>query len=121
LFDAVSGYSPEQGDVWDRLQDARKDFETVSNRGSEPDIIVRTDKAIFFVEAKLTSGNILHDVTPLLYFDPLFLRQRGTSLASLDFNRHHLLWISINSHGIQARLKVNDQKPIPINTEGDIG
>lgn len=50
-------YSPEQRDIWDCLREARKEFETVPDRGSEPDIIVTTDKAIFFIEAKLRAGN----------------------------------------------------------------
>ena len=39
------------------MNTARLEFEKTIKRGSEPDIIVKTDKALFFIEAKLTSGN----------------------------------------------------------------
>lgn len=42
---------------WDWLKKARTEFGEGQGRGSEPDIIIQTDKAIFFIEAKLTSGN----------------------------------------------------------------
>ncbi len=50
-------FSREQSGVWDWLQKARAEFECRPDRGSEPDVIVTTNKAVFFIEAKLTSGN----------------------------------------------------------------
>jgi len=39
------------------LNEAIREFREVIKRGSEPDIIIKTDKALFFIEAKLTAGN----------------------------------------------------------------
>lgn len=39
------------------MQDARNEFETTPRRGSEPDIIVKGDETLFFIEAKFTSSN----------------------------------------------------------------
>lgn len=50
-------YSQPEQDVWSPLQEARKEFETRPRKGSEPDIIVKSDSALFFVEAKLTASN----------------------------------------------------------------
>ena len=50
-------YSQSQQAPWSRLQRARKEFETRPQKGSEPDIIVKSDSALFFVEAKLTANN----------------------------------------------------------------
>ena len=50
-------YSQSEQDAWSKLQKARKEFETSPKKGSEPDIIVKSDNALFFVEAKLTANN----------------------------------------------------------------
>jgi len=50
-------YSQLGQGVWSPLQQARKEFETGTRRGSEPDIIVHSDDALFFVEAKFTASN----------------------------------------------------------------
>jgi hypothetical protein len=50
-------YSQSQQAPWSRLQRARKEFETRPQKGSEPDIIVKSDSVLFFVEAKLTANN----------------------------------------------------------------
>jgi len=50
-------YSQPEQDVWSPLQEARKEFETRPRKGSEPDIIMKSDSALFFVEAKLTASN----------------------------------------------------------------
>ena len=50
-------YSPDEDGVWDWLRKARQEFELVPSRGSEPDMIVTTSRAVFFIEAKLTAGN----------------------------------------------------------------
>lgn len=50
-------YSQSQQTPWGRLWRARKEFETRPRKGSEPDIIVKSDSALFFVEAKLTANN----------------------------------------------------------------
>ncbi|MDO8136249.1 MAG: hypothetical protein Q6354_01305, partial [Candidatus Brocadiales bacterium] len=42
---------------WSELNKARKEFGEEIERGSEPDIIIKTDNALFFIEAKLTAGN----------------------------------------------------------------
>ena len=48
---------PERTRELVRLNRARTEFGEQKNRVSEPDIIISTDRALFFFEAKLTSGN----------------------------------------------------------------
>lgn len=50
-------YSQKQKETWDELNKARVEFEEKKGGGSEPDLIIKTDKALFFIEAKFTSGN----------------------------------------------------------------
>jgi hypothetical protein len=50
-------YSQREGHAWTCLNKGREEFGEEEGRGSEPDIIVKTDKTLFFIEAKLTSGN----------------------------------------------------------------
>ena len=50
-------YSQKEGESWSELNEAREQFGEEKRRGSEPDIIVKTDKALFFIEAKITASN----------------------------------------------------------------
>jgi hypothetical protein len=50
-------YSQKDYGAWPPLVDARSEFGEDPQRSSEPDIIVESDKAIFFIEAKFTAGN----------------------------------------------------------------
>lgn len=50
-------YCKSEEHVWSRLIDARTAFETNPKKGSEPDIIVLAENALFFIEAKLTATN----------------------------------------------------------------
>jgi len=50
-------YSQKEGKDWSELNEAREQFGEEKGRGSEPDIIIKTDKALFFIEAKLTASN----------------------------------------------------------------
>jgi hypothetical protein len=50
-------YSQKENKVLPELNEARREFGEVIRRGSEPDIIIKTDKVQFFIEAKLTAGN----------------------------------------------------------------
>jgi len=50
-------YSQKEDKVLSELNKARREFGEIIKRGSEPDIIIETDKALFFIEAKLTTGN----------------------------------------------------------------
>jgi hypothetical protein len=50
-------YSPNQNETYRLLNKARTEFGEQVNLGSEPDIIVVTDKALFFIEAKVLAGN----------------------------------------------------------------
>lgn len=49
------GYSQAEGGIWSELKAARKTFGELPQRGSEPDLIVRTNQALFLIEAKFTS------------------------------------------------------------------
>ena len=48
-------YSQRESTSWSLLDRARDEFGELIEQGSEPDIIIITDKALFFVEAKFTS------------------------------------------------------------------
>jgi len=50
-------YSAKTGGAWPELNTARLAFGENPEHGSEPDLIAVTDKAIFFIEAKLTATN----------------------------------------------------------------
>ena len=50
-------YNQRESSDWSLLNRARKEFGERISRGSEPDIIITTDNALFFIEAKLTAGN----------------------------------------------------------------
>lgn len=50
-------YSSREAQVYSELRKARKEFGEHPQQGSEPDLIVSTDKAIVFIEAKLTATN----------------------------------------------------------------
>lgn len=45
------------GDTWAPLAEARAAFGELDGRGSEPDLVITTDEAHIWVEAKLGSGN----------------------------------------------------------------
>lgn len=50
-------YSQKENAEWSELNKAREEFGEEIMRSSEPDIIIKTDKALFFIEAKLLAGN----------------------------------------------------------------
>ncbi len=50
-------YSPREKSNWELLNKARIEFGETIARGSEPDIIIKTDKVLYFIEAKLTAPN----------------------------------------------------------------
>lgn len=50
-------YSQKKNSGWPLLIKARSEFGENIKRGSEPDIIILTDKTLFFIEAKLFSNN----------------------------------------------------------------
>jgi hypothetical protein len=50
-------YCEGENSGWSELNKAREEFGEEIKRGSEPDIIVKTDNVLLFIEAKLTAGN----------------------------------------------------------------
>lgn len=50
-------YCPEAKGTWSPLDAARRIFGETPKRDSEPDLIVETDDAIFWIETKFLSGN----------------------------------------------------------------
>lgn len=50
-------YSQSQQGAWSELAKARSEFGESPKRSSEPDLIVKSEKALFFIEAKLTATN----------------------------------------------------------------
>lgn len=50
-------YCPSEKNIWSELQKARFEFETNPEKGSEPDLIIRSKNALFFIEAKVNANN----------------------------------------------------------------
>lgn len=50
-------YSEKEKGTYSLLNLARTEFGEAQNRGSEPDIIIQTDKTLFFIEAKVLALN----------------------------------------------------------------
>lgn len=50
-------YSQKENSNWFELNKAREEFGEKIKRGSEPDVIIKTDNILLFIEAKLTAGN----------------------------------------------------------------
>jgi hypothetical protein len=50
-------YSQGENSSWSELNKAREEFGEEIKRSSEPDIIIKTDNVLLFIEAKLTAGN----------------------------------------------------------------
>lgn len=50
-------YCNKKKGTYPLLEKARDEFGERANQGSEPDIIIKTDKTLFFIEAKLFSSN----------------------------------------------------------------
>jgi hypothetical protein len=50
-------YSQIEGKQWSKLQEARENFETNPQKGSEPDLIICAKNALFLIETKLTATN----------------------------------------------------------------
>jgi len=51
-------YDQSNGGVWSELRCARKEFGEHEKRSSEPDIIITSKSALYFIEAKFTSKNV---------------------------------------------------------------
>lgn len=49
-------YSQSQQGSWSELENARNEFKEEPKRSSEPDLIIKCDEALFFIEAKLASS-----------------------------------------------------------------
>lgn len=58
-------YNQKENSSWSELNKARKEFGEKIQRSSEPDVIIKTDTTLFFIEAKLTSGNETRNETNL--------------------------------------------------------
>lgn len=50
-------YSQSQQKVWNELEKARAEFGESPQRSSEPDLVVKSDDVLFFIEVKLTAPN----------------------------------------------------------------
>lgn len=57
MYWSYNQHSQDGNQSWPCLNHARREFGEQLNRSSEPDIIVKTDKTLFFIECKLGSGN----------------------------------------------------------------
>jgi hypothetical protein len=61
-------YSQSELTAWSKLVQARREFERNPAKGSEPDIIIKSDKTLFVIEAKFNAGNntVLGSKDPLV-------------------------------------------------------
>ena len=50
-------YSQKENSSWSELNQAREEFGEEIKRSSEPDVIIKIDDTLLFIEAKLTAGN----------------------------------------------------------------
>jgi hypothetical protein len=50
-------FDPQEGGLWKPLVLVREEFGETTGQGSEPDLIIETNGNIYFIEAKLDSGN----------------------------------------------------------------
>lgn len=50
-------YSPSEQHAWSNLKKATEEFGERKKRSSEPDLIIKTDNALFLIEAKLKASN----------------------------------------------------------------
>jgi len=50
-------YSQSENRTWSFMEEARQEFETNPEKGSEPDIIIKNSNALLFIECKLTANN----------------------------------------------------------------
>lgn len=50
-------YSQSEQSAWSKLVQARQEFERNPAKGSEPDIIIKSDKTLFIIEAKFNASN----------------------------------------------------------------
>ena len=50
-------FCQRENSSWSELNNAREEFGEEIKRGSKPDIIIKTDNILLFIEAKLTAGN----------------------------------------------------------------
>lgn len=50
-------YSQSEKTAWSGLVQTRKEFERNPDKGSEPDLIIKSDKTLFIIEAKLNASN----------------------------------------------------------------
>lgn len=50
-------YSQGENSSWSELNKTREEFGEEIKRSSEPDVIIKTDNALLFIEAKLNAGN----------------------------------------------------------------
>lgn len=57
-------YLPQSKNTWGELNSARTEFGEELKRSSEPDLIAINDKAVIFIEAKLTATNNTHPSVP---------------------------------------------------------
>ena len=77
---------------WDLLNKARIEFGETIARGSEPDVIIRTENALYFIEAKLTATNNTEPSNPtdrktvLNYFNNKTIGYNGNGYLQKAFS-----------------------------------
>lgn len=68
-------YSRHDKAPWQWLSQAREHFGETQNRGTEPDMIVISDTALYFIEAKFTSSNSTKPSNPAVL--PMYVETCG--------------------------------------------
>jgi hypothetical protein len=96
-------YCPEAKGTWPPLDATRRTFGETPKRDSEPDLIVETDDAIYWIEAKFLSGNETHPSNPNdskqyitggeRWFDRVFKSPFGVVAVAKNFYELTRFWL----------------------------
>lgn len=108
-------YSPKEANIWSWLNKARLEFGETISRGSEPDIIILTDKILYFIEAKLNATNKTqpsnrserkkYETGGHKHFDNVFRSDYQT--IAIDEKRYELMRFWLLGTWIAKELKVD--------------
>lgn len=126
-------YCPDALGTWPPLAAARRTFGETVKRDSEPDVIVETDGAIFWIEAKFLSGNETVPSNPNdskqyitggeRWFEQVFVSPFGTVAVARKFYELTRFWLLGSWTAAQANKDfflinlVRDQKEQAVERE----
>jgi len=84
-------YSHNENDTWERLKNVNRVFKD----RTEPDIIVKSDDALYFIEAKLGASNSNFKIKKIGRFDvgKIFLKEPLQKISEDGYSQLARLWI----------------------------